>query len=68
MTVHVQGPGGETAAIAPRHFDLKWALGRAVLGLLILAVGIGGLAWLTHASIDPNLEQTVAAPPADPAR
>jgi hypothetical protein len=40
--------------------DARWALRRALLGLVILAVGIGAMAWLTHASIDPTLEAVAA--------
>lgn len=38
-------------------FGLLWALKRALLGTAILVVSIGGLAWLTHAAIDPSLEE-----------
>ncbi|OYW55364.1 MAG: hypothetical protein B7Y80_13770 [Hyphomicrobium sp. 32-62-53] len=48
--------GASAAAPPPRLLDAKWALRRALLGLLILTVGVGSMAWLTHASIDPNLE------------
>ncbi len=39
---------------------LTWrsALKRAVLGLAILTVTMGGVAWLTYASIDPEPDQT----------
>lgn len=40
----------------PRLLDAKWALRRALLGLFILTLGVGSVAWLTHASIDPALE------------
>lgn len=33
-----------------------WAIRRALLGLLILTVTIGGSAWLLHASIEPSAE------------
>jgi hypothetical protein len=48
------GAGG--VASSPRLLDAKWALRRSLLGLLILTIGIGSMAWLTHASIDPALE------------
>ncbi len=39
-------------------FGLGWAIRRAILGLVILTVGVGSLAWLTHASIDPAPDAT----------
>jgi len=67
MTVQFQGSGGDAAAVATRSpFDRAWMMRRALLGVLILALGIGGLAWLTHASIDPALE--AAAAPGETAR
>lgn len=41
---------------APK-FGLVWALKRALLGVIILVISLGSLAWLTHAAIDPNLEE-----------
>ncbi len=55
------GAGG--AATTPRLLDAKWALRRSLLGLAILTIGIGSMAWLTHASIDPSLETTSTARP-----
>jgi uncharacterized membrane protein len=40
-----------------RAATLGWALRQTFLALGILAVVIGFMAWLTHASIDPRLEQ-----------
>jgi hypothetical protein len=60
MTGQFQRAGGDTLAKAPRLLDARWALRRALLGLCILAVGIGTMAWLTHASIDPTLEAVAA--------
>lgn len=34
--------------------SLGWALKRAALGLLIMAIGCGGAAWLLYASIEPD--------------
>jgi hypothetical protein len=45
-----------SVATPPRLLDAKWALRRALLGLVILTIGIGSMAWLTHASIDTSLE------------
>lgn len=33
-----------------------WVVRRALLGLLILTVTIGGSAWLLHASIEPTAD------------
>ena len=62
MTTQVESTGGNPAAAAPRLLNARWALRRALLGFFILAVGVGSLAWLTHASIDPSLESTPARP------
>lgn len=35
-------------------FTLGWALKRAVLGLLIMMIGCGSVAWLLYASIEPD--------------
>ena len=40
---------------------LAWALRRAALGVLILAVTVGAVAWLFNASIEPD------GPTAEPA-
>lgn len=61
MTGQLQGTGGDTVTNAPRLLDAGWALRRALLGLAILAVGIAGMAWLTHASINPALEAPAVA-------
>lgn len=37
-----------------RPVTLGWALRRAALGVVILAVAMGAVAWLTYASIDPD--------------
>jgi len=61
MTGQLQGTGGNTVTTSPRLLDARWALRRALLGLAILAVGIAGMAWLTHASINPALETPAIA-------
>ncbi len=45
---------------APLRPLMTWrsALKRAVLGLAILTVTMGGVAWLTYASIEPESDQT----------
>lgn len=60
MTIHVESTGGNAVAVTPRLLNAKWALRRALLGLFILAFGVGSVAWLTHASINPALERTPA--------
>jgi hypothetical protein len=60
MTGQLQSAGSEALAKTPRLLDARWALRRALLGLFILTVGIGAVAWLTHASIDPALEAVAA--------
>lgn len=62
MTGQIQSTGGE-AVVRPRLLNAKWALRRAFFGLFILAIGVGSVAWLTHASIDPMLDVESAAAP-----
>ncbi len=45
-------PGAEL-----RPVTLGWALKRALLGIAILVLAMGSVAWLTYASIDPDLER-----------
>jgi hypothetical protein len=40
-----------------RPVTLGWALKRALLGIAILVLAMGSVAWLTYASIDPDLER-----------
>ena len=47
---------------------LGWFLKRTVVGIAILLVAMGSLAWLTYASIDPDADTTVTAPADVPAR
>ncbi len=35
-------------------FNAAWFLKRLILGTAILVFSFGGLAWLTHAAIDPT--------------
>jgi hypothetical protein len=39
-----------------RTVTLGWFLKRSLIGIAILMVAMGGLAWLTYASIDPNMD------------
>lgn len=48
---------GAAAVVQPsRALGLGWVLKRALLGIAILFVTMGGMAWLTYASIDPDLD------------
>ncbi len=38
------------------RITIGWFLKRAIIGIAILVVSIGSMAWLTHASIDPSQE------------
>lgn len=40
---------------------LGWALRRAALGVLILVVTVGAVAWLLNASIEPDAATTAPA-------
>lgn len=53
----VPEPAIQTRTGAER-LGLLWALKRALLGIVILVISIGSLAWLTHAAIDPNLDES----------
>lgn len=41
---------------AVRPVTLGWVLKRSLIGIAILMVAMGSLAWLTYASIDPDLD------------
>lgn len=55
-------PDQADTGIGASKFGLLWALKRALLGTLILVVALGSLAWLTHAAIDPSLEENDGPP------
>lgn len=54
-----------TTAVRSRA-TAAWVLRRAMIGIAILCVAVGGSAWLLHASIDPSAEaapdSAIAAP------
>jgi hypothetical protein len=51
----------QTVQGAPlRPVTLGWFLKRSLIGIAILMVTMGGLAWLTYASIDPDLDGDTA--------
>lgn len=39
-----------------RPMTLSWVLKRSAIGIAILTVAMGAMAWLTYASIDPQLD------------
>ena len=39
-----------------RPMSFGWVMKRALLGIAILVVSMGSVAWLTYASIDPDLD------------
>jgi hypothetical protein len=43
-----------------RPVTLRWFLKRTLIGIAILLIAMGGLAWLTYASIDPDLDGDAA--------
>jgi hypothetical protein len=49
-----------TATPAKQRSNLGWALRRALLAIVILAVCVSGAAWLMHNSIDPVQEAQAA--------
>lgn len=55
--MHSTGEAVVSAAVeAPRTVTLGWFLRRMLLAITILVVSVGSMAWLTYASIDPNLD------------
>jgi hypothetical protein len=55
MAISVEdAPSVQRAAARP--VTLGWVLKRSLIGIAILMVAMGGLAWLTYASIDPDLD------------
>lgn len=61
----------EVIEAAPVHrpvVSVAWFVKRMVLGIFILAISFGSLAWLTYASIDPRLEAAQKAAIDEPQR
>lgn len=53
----------DATAVQPqlaRRVTLGWFLKRSLIGIAILMFAMGGLAWLTYASIDPDAEGQVS--------
>lgn len=59
VILDAQNNYGHVADPASR-ITFGWFLKRAIMGIAILVVSIGGMAWLTHASIDPSQELDAA--------
>lgn len=53
MAIGVEDAPSVQAAMV-RPVTLGWFLKRSLIGITILLVTMGGLAWLTYASIDPD--------------
>ena len=49
-------------SVVVRPVTLGWVLKRSMIGIAILLVAMGGLGWLTYASIDPDLDGDTARP------
>jgi type II secretory pathway component PulL len=60
MTPSVPDQAATISVPQSRDLTLGWALRRALLGLVILFLAMGSLAWLTYASIDPALDRDEA--------
>ena len=58
MTATTTPPADTATAMQGRSLT-HWALRRALIGLVIFLVAVGGSAWLLHASIDPTAEAPV---------
>lgn len=51
-----------------RPVTIGWFLKRSLIGIAILMVAMGGLAWLTYASIDPDGDGALAPKAANAVR
>lgn len=60
MTAKARAAGLPQDTLNPVSFG--WFIKKAALALAILFVAISCMAWLTHASIDPELDAQSAAP------
>lgn len=56
----INTPADQLPPVAFNPITLGWVLKRSALAVVILTVAISALAWLTYASIDPQLDaQTI---------
>jgi hypothetical protein len=56
MSISADRVGAAVVVQPAQPMSLGWVLRRALLGIAILFVTMGGVAWLTYASIDPDLD------------
>jgi hypothetical protein len=54
--------------VQTRPMTLGWVMKRALLGIAILVVTMGSVAWLTYASIDPDLDNAPSEAAKAPSR
>lgn len=60
MAISVEdAPSVQSAFVRP--VTLGWFVKRSLIGIAILMVAMGGLAWLTYASIDPDADGDLGA-------
>lgn len=56
----INTPADQLPQVAFNPITLGWVLKRSAIGIAILTIAIGAMAWLTYASIDPQLDaQTI---------
>ncbi len=60
----VDQTGGATSSVPLNPMSFGWVLKRIALGVLILVVAVGSVAWLTYASIEQSDAQAPAEAPA----
>ena len=61
LSIHQPGSSGAVAALpatapipALNPMTFSWVMKRALLGVAILFIAFGGIAWLTYATIEHN--------------
>lgn len=59
MAIGVEGASAVQGTLV-RPVTLGWFLKRSLIGIAILLIAMGGLAWLTYASIDPHADDNLA--------
>ena len=56
----INTPADQLPQVAFNPITLGWVLKRSAIGIAILTIAISAMAWLTYASIDPQLDaQTI---------
>ncbi len=64
----IDTPADQLPQVAFNPITLGWVLKRSAIGIAILTVAISAMAWLTYASIDPQLDaQTIEGEATTPA-